>query len=380
MRRAERVLVTGARLPSSLEIARALHAAGAEVWAADSLTITPTRASNCVRGYFRFPAPALHPREFRATLLERVRSLGITQIVPVFEEVFFLAEMRAALEPHTTLFAPDLSDLRALHSKWQVLARAADCGVRIPRTSRAENAAQLRDQLARHPDSVLKPEYSRGAYQVLLPPHPAAEHATAGHFPWLVQEMLTGRELSTFAITCGGNVLACASYLPRYRAGRGASLYFEPLESPAALSFVRKFAAKNRLTGHLSFDFMENAGELALLECNPRVTSGVHLLRSNEPWGRVYRGEAVEMRAHAEPGCSKTAVLALHGIPALLQGRGKDLLADLRRARDTCFRGDDPLPSIAFPLNGIEIMLRSLAWPVKSKHAYSFDLEWNGGE
>jgi hypothetical protein len=373
-----RVLVTGARLPAALEIARALAEAGAEVWAADSLIFSPTRASKAVRGYFQFPSPAMHPQAFQETLLHQVRRLGITQIVPVSEEVFFLAAMRRELGPHATLFAPPLDCLRRLHSKWSVLELARDCGARIPDTHRAENSADLRELLRAHPDYLAKPEYSRGAYHARFAPHAADWNPPPATFPWLVQERIAGREISTAAIVSEGSVLVQVSYLPRYRAGAGASLYFEPVASPAAEWFVAEFAARHTLTGHLGFDFIESNGELTLLECNPRATSGVHLFPAHARWGSAYQGMKIESPERAEARCSKLGVLATHSSSAIAGRRFRALREDLARARDSCFQRADPLPALALPLSGLEIALRSLAWPVKTRHAYTYDLEWNG--
>ena len=371
----ERVLVTGARLPAALEIVRALRADGAEVWAADSLRLTPAGASRCAAGYVRFPSPALSPREFRDSVLAEVRRLGITTIVPVSEEVFALARLRESLPPTTRLFAPGFAELRALHSKWRVLELAADCGVRIPRTMRATSVEELREFGARFPDWILKPEFSRGGYAARVG-LPTRAGEIPARLPWLVQECMTGREVSAFAIVDDGRVLSSCVYLPRYRLGRGASMYFDPCESTGASAFIERFAARHNLTGQLGFDFIESGdGELALLECNPRTTSGVHLL--NDGWARAFRGERIAS-ASTRACCSRLAVLAFHGPRALLAGRWSGLRADLARARDSCARRSDAAPAWVLPFTSLEIAVRSLAWPVAIRHAYTFDLEWNG--
>lgn len=373
-----RVLVTGARLPAALEIARALRAAGAEVWAADSLWITPTGASRCVKGYLRLPSPALDPAGFRAGLLHALRRHEISLVVPASEEVFALARLRQEFEPRTQLFAPGFAQLRALHSKWQVLKLAAGLGVRIPETERALSREALQDLVRRHPDWIVKPEFSRGGYHARVGMPPAGELVSAQR-PWLAQEFIAGREISTFAIVSRGRVTASATYLPKYRLGRGASLYFDPHPSPAADAFVARFAATLGMTGQAGFDFIETpAGELALLECNPRATSGVHLL--GDGWARSLLGEDVRVTGQSRPCCSRFGVLSLHGLRAWRNRQWRQLRADLARSRDSCARRGDLWPIWALPLSSAEIALRSLAWPVSAAQAYTYDLEWNGEE
>jgi predicted ATP-grasp superfamily ATP-dependent carboligase len=370
-----RILVTGARLPAALAIVRALASAGAQVWAADSLRITPAGASRDARGYVRLPSPALRPDAFRAAIAATAGKLGLDAIVPVSEETFFLARDRHALPAGVALFAPPFELLRALHSKWRTLALAADCGARLPRTDLATTPAELAALVARHPGAVLKPEFSRGAYALRLPPHAALPDR---HFPWLVQERIVGREISAFCIASRGDVVAASVYRPRYRVRRGAALYFEPHRCAAAGDFLARFVREHALTGHFGFDFIEDAdGAVTLLECNPRATSGIHLLEGD--WSSVYLGKPASAHPTARPWAATLGVVAA-GLPRLFRSGGaRELLRDLRRARDTTFLARDPLPAFALPLSSLEIACRSVAWGVPARCAYTYDLEWDGG-
>ncbi len=365
--------MTGARLPAALEIARALAMAGAKVWAGDSVRITPAGASRSVEGTVCFPSPVLDPAGFRAAIGEFVKRHEINLIVPVSEEIFFLAARKAEVAP-ARLFAPSLELLRALHSKVEALRLAEDCGMLIPRTIRAASPEELKAAAARISDAVLKPEFSRGAYELT---NDCARAFPSARRPWLAQERLRGRELSVCCVMHEGRVLAHSVYEPLYRAGAGASLYFRPVKSSAALAFLETFARKHGLTAQLSFDLMEQVdGSLALIECNPRPTSGVHLFPGG--FGDAYFGECVKGVNPAAPKASKPGVLLLHFLPSLLKGRLWKLIRDLLRARDSVFTLRDPLPALALQLSALEILWRSRGWPVPARHAYTWDLEWNG--
>ena len=149
---------------------------------------------------------------------------------------------------------------------------------------------------------------------------------------------IAGREISAFAIAQAGRVLAAPVYLPRYRLGRGASVCFDPHRPGAARTFLERFIAKHGLTGQFGFDFIEHAdGALHLLECNPRATSGVHLLGDEGRWVRAYFGERSDA-ATTRPCAAKLAMLTLHGPRALLRGEWRRLREDLARSRDSCAR------------------------------------------
>ena len=376
-----RILITGARLPAALEIARALAAEGAEVWAADTLHYTPAGFSRYVHGYVRIPSPVLEPSHFRRAIIDAAHRYRIDLVIPVSEEVFFLARMRDELAPGTRVFSPSLPILRELHSKWHILERAKGCGARLPRTTRIPSTQALREALTDMPDGVLKAEFSRGSYGTLFPPHENIEGLSiAANRPWLLQERLAGREISVYAIASEGRLLAATVYEPRYRAGKGASLYFQPVEQLQARRFATAFVDRNGITGQIAFDLIEcDDGELALLECNPRATSGVHLFPSDSRWARVFLGEDMAPgNESAAARAAKMAVFALYAPTALRQRKLSALWADIKAARDSCFSLDDPLPALGLQLCALEIAVRSLRWPVAAREAYTFDLEWNG--
>lgn len=347
-RQGQRVLVTGARLPAALEIIKAIHAEGAEIWAADSLRITPAGVSRFATGYLCFPSPVFSFKMFSTFICDAVHRLGIKLIIPVSEEIFFLAALKEDLAP-ALLFAPPLDKLRMLHSKWEILNMVTGCGIRVPHTLRVTSRPELSEALKKIPGGILKPEFSRGAHEILFPPHQKLDLGEISNTrPWLVQEKSEGREISTYCVIHNGCVLIQTMYLPRYRVGHGASLYFQPIHIPNLALFVTAFAQKNSLTGQFSFDLMEdNSGCITLLECNPRATSGLHLIPPASRWGGVFWGEKISGEwTSALPCAAKLAVLLLQILPALREKRCKTLISDLLVARDSLYSLDDALPMI----------------------------------
>jgi hypothetical protein len=328
----------------------------------------------------RFPSPALAFPEFRAYVRQVVERLQIDLIVPASEEIFHLAQIVEDLAP-ATLFAPSFSQLRRLHSKWEILAMAQDCEVRSPATWRATSQAALHAGLDAIPGGVLKPEFSREAYHARFAPHTGLDALDVSpSTPWLIQEKLSGKEISTFSVVRNGRLVAHASYEPRWRVAQGASLYFHPVVSPAAERFVAQFAAKHELTGQLSFDLMQEVdGTLALIECNPRTTSGVHLFDNGIGLGRAFFDDDAGLpQASISAKAAKLAVALLHGLQVLKAGQFRTLREDLRAARDSSFLLRDPLPLLSLYAGSLEIFLRCRGWQVPASQAYTFDLEWNG--
>ena len=376
-----KVLVTGARLPAALEVARALKKVGCELWLADSVRFAPGAFSKCSSGYFQFPSPAFQFEKFQSRMKEVCERQKFDYIIPISEEIFYLSAIQSDLAG-AKLFSPPLTILRKLHSKWQIQAMAQDCNVKLPRTQKLCDRNDLFLALKTFSNLVLKAEFSRGAFGTLFNPNPEEVSLIqpSEQNAWLAQEHISGREVSTYSIANEGRLFAHTAYLPKYRSGFGASLYFDPIEFDSAHSFVASFVKKHHLSGQFAFDFIETKEkDLFLLECNPRATSGVHLLTPESHWGKAFIGEIPnEQDSRKRPQAAKAGVLSLYAVKALREHSIASLLSDLRKAQDTSFAIDDPLPFFAQILSGFEILLRSLYWKVSISRAYTYDLEWDG--
>jgi len=248
------VLITGARAPAALELARSFRTQGWTVHSADSFRYTLTAPA--VQRHFRVPAPRTDLAGFR-------RHLTADLIVPTCEEVFYLAGLPGA-------FCGGLPLLRRLHSKWEFLDLARDCDIGIPDSRLATSP----DDLPPRPEAfVCKREFSRfGSYtlvgRAVCRPTPSER--------WVVQERLHGEEFSAYGVARSGRLTAFAMYLPLRRFA--SSTYFRPTRDDQALAFARALVAELGFTGQISFDFMRNRRGTFVLECNPRACSGVHLL------------------------------------------------------------------------------------------------------
>ena len=178
---------------------------------------------------------------------------------------------------------------------------------------------------------------------------------------------------------------------------RGSSYYFEPVECPAIEEFTRCVVARLGYTGQIAFDFIEFPdGSFAVLECNPRATSGVHLFSPADCLADVIAlaaglggaGEvarAVNAGTVLRPARSQLAMVGhamlLLGAPAALRaGRLPQLLTDMRRARDAIWAAHDPAPTFyVFP--GLVSMLGSaLRHRISPLAASTRDIEWDGEE
>ena len=368
------VIVTGARAPVALDIARSFRALGWTVHLADSVPATAARWSRPAFSVHRLPPPRTAFAAFRAALARLVEATGATLVVPTCEEVFYIA----AAAPPARVFAPPPDVLRRLHSKalFADVARAA--GVTVPDTHAIDAAAALPalplDRI------VLKPEFSRFAAATLIRPSPrtVARLRPSPTHRWVAQPFVAGEELCLWTATHAGRVTAHALYRPAWRHGRSAAYAFEAVDWPPAIDMARRIVAATGATGHLSFDLIRTPDGAAVpIECNPRAVSGVHLF-DGSALARAILGESVPPPA---PGTRRhlAPAMALLGVPsALAARRWRSFRNQWRDGRDAITRPGDRWPAAGALVDAARFAALGLSRHRSPTLQTTADIEWNG--
>ncbi len=374
-----RVLITGARAPVALHLARLFHAAGHSVLLADTHRFPISRGTR-IAGYERLPPPRGNVATYGEAVERLVRDEGIELVIPTCEEVFFLAAARDLHRATIPLFAPPLKTLAQAHHKGAFARLATGLGADPPRTDVIESAAELR-AVGDLRERVLKPAWSRFASRVLVRPDVDAlpQVLPTAADPWVVQDYLPGEEICSFGVARGGRLLAFSAYRPLHRAGVGAGIAFEPVKDATAERFAAGFAARTGWTGQLSFDFRRDGEQrLHVIECNPRAVSGLHFFAARDGLPGVYLGggaaEASDRRAMTLP----LALLA-YGLPQAMRERAVGAWwTDFRRVGNImAFPGDRSLLGGQLLALG-EIALLALRTGKTLQQAATHDIEWNG--
>lgn len=390
-------LLTGGRAPVTLELARMLAGAGAghRVYVAESLERHLCRVSRAVEGSFVVPAPRENVGAYVDALTGIVREYGVDMLIPTCEEVMYVAQGAETLSEYCTVFADSFAKLKRLHSKWEFIRRAEELGFRVPATRLIASAAEWR-AAAEHASAqaglVLKPVYSRFAAKVVvLEPDKAGERPWCGPVPdvtavcpWIAQQYISGRQLCTYTIVRDGAAVAHTAYEARYTAGRGACIQFQPLEHPDAAEWVNRFVKLERFTGQIAFDFIEAGdGTLYPLECNPRATSGLHLLRDTPGADLAFAAPdklgGTVLAAAAKSKAMIAPAMLLYGIRGVRSRSGWKAWAQaFASSRDAVFRRDDWRPAIE-QLRMLRLLRRiGRQRKITLMEASTYDIEWNG--
>lgn len=288
------LLLTAGRGTYALALARRFQAEGYRVLVADAWPHTLCRYSSAVSRYFHVPSPARQTSEWLDAVWEISDRHSVDLIVPIYEEVFYLAQAKAARPDGPALFAPNFDTLIGLHDKWLFIEKVRELGLSAPATTRIASRDELLRVFGQREGSrtVYKPIYSRFAAQTVVRPQgiealdgvePTAKR------PWIAQEYLPGRPYATFTIAHQGRITAHATYATDFCHDFGPTVVYRRVEQPAVWQWVRTFIEAVKYTGQVGFDFIEDAsGRIAAIECNPRLTGGMYLLKDDPRFASAY--------------------------------------------------------------------------------------------
>lgn len=374
------VLILGARAPACLEWARAFAETGWRVSIGDSLGQPLSRFSCAVHTFLRLPEPRKDPAEWIEALAIFIEMQQVDLLLPTCEEVFYLAHGLDRLAPLCRVFTSDFALLHRLHHKGHFAAMTQGWSLAAPETRLLEDHPAVLALVDEAHQWVLKPAYSRFASHTLI--RPSRQQLTkvlpSAAAPWVAQRYVQGRELCSFSVLVDGKLRAHACYHPRYRVGKGSGIYFQPERSQPVRDFLEHFGLATGYTGQVGFDFIEDrSGRCHVLECNPRATSGVHLLGNQRQQlvASLSDSPAPLLETTQQPYMVALAMLLL-AAPSRTLSRA--FWRDYAAARDVIVVPGDLRPLTAQVLSLGEIILRAASRRCGLLAASTADIEWNG--
>ena len=376
----KRVLVTGARAPVALDLARAFRTAGCSVSLADS--VRPF-ASALARPRFPIelvPPPRYAFTEFRTRLQALAERFDL--IVPTCEEVFWIAAAAARDGWADRLFAPPSAALSRLHSKALFPQLAGAAGIEAPVTTPLTCPGDIERLPAATSELVFKPEYSRFGSRTLIAPSPGNlwRVTPSPTRRWVAQERIEGEEFCVWSAMRGGRLVAYAAYRPLLRHGRSAAYAFEAVDRPELRDMAARLARAVGGDGQLSYDVVVTArGRVAPLECNPRAVSGLHLFDSSPDLALAMLG-GHELASPAAGTIRYLApAMALMGLPAAIAGASFGRWRRIvREGTDVVTRPGDRWPAAGVLADAARFAVLGLARLHSPVGETTDDIEWNG--
>lgn len=341
------ILLTGGRAPAALELARAFQRAGHSVFMAESLRGHLSQPSNAITKNFLVPAPRQHFGAYIEAIRQIVHEQKIDMLIPTGDEIYYIGMAREELP--CTVFAEAVKKLNIIHNKWFFLVTAIEFELFAPETMLIANQDDLLHAFAQWREIMLKPVYQRYAAETLIMPtikQAAARLALDPDSKWIAQELVHGQQYGTYSICHNGYVTAHTTYPADFTTNQGPTSVFHHVEHPIIFNWVKNYVENSGFTGQIAFDFIQ-AGDSRLyaMECQPRTTSGVHLLASNPKFVKSF--------FQAQPECLQPTDLSSHMLSTAMLSRG--LPASIRRKQfrkwlSTYFNSDDVILDYGDPL------------------------------
>lgn len=375
---ARTVILTLGRLPTALDLARGFAAIGWRVVVAEPFAWHLCRPSRSVARSYQVTAPTRDPDAYAREILEIAAREEAELILPVSEETMHLAALHDQLPSGVRLFAPRQSEILALHGKRSFNALAARHGLPVPETVGLEDAPALLERGR----IVIKPEFSCSGRGIrFLDPGETPPPLDPAR-PMLAQRFLAGEHVSSFSLAHEGEILATSLYRAAVSSGTVAVAFDRVTDRPDAEAWIRRFAAATGHSGFLSFDFIIEPGGASggamAIECNPRVTSGIHFLEPGDLARAIIdpKGAAIGFRPQAR---LQQFYPCLTETQASLFKRRQHLRRNfsvLRTTRDVAWKSSDPLPFLLMPLTSFSIMRLTFGQGLSFAEAATADIEW----
>jgi len=350
-------LVVGVRSPAALELVRQLDFHGLAVEGADFLHFPLGRFSCRLKRYHRLPSPRWQTRPFEKQLAALLAG-DYAAVFACNEEIFWLSARAQGVWDH-----PDV--LERLHRKDTFVSLLEECGLPAPRTEALEAWSGSPQEV------VLKRVYSRFGESTWLQPTIAQIGTLRRQSGWLAQQKLSGSQICLTGFAWRGKLLCVCCYHSRWGGLGGAShggagLFFAKCAKPELEDQARKLAAYLNFSGPFGLDFVGGTA----VECNPRWTSGIHLLDLTPVF------QALSLPTRSDSTARERAQLAA---PMLLRGRfTREFWHDWCSARDVVWDPHDPGPALAQPLALAEQLWRAKRQKISLSQAMTWDIEWNG--
>ncbi len=378
----KRILLTGARAPITLDLARQLKECGDTVYLADSVRTPLSRVSNAITNYFLLPKPVENPVAYVKYLNKIALENKIDLIIPTCEEIFYIARFKNLINTETDVFCDHFEKLYQLHSKWDFHKKITGYEVLSPETILLNHFHDIKKNVPKTIDYVFKPVFSRFASKTLISPNDndLKNINISPPKPWVAQKRIYGKEYSSYSIAYRGNLSLHCTYQCQYRAGKGAGIYFEAIEHQKILNFVNQFVQENQFHGQISFDFIENHEHCYVLECNPRATSGLHLISHLKKLRDCFWGNqpTLDERPSTTKKMFGTAML-LYGLPKISSiSKLKQFKDDWKQANDVIFHKEDIWPSFYQFYSLLDIIGTSFFTGRTIHDVTTSDIEYNG--
>jgi predicted ATP-grasp superfamily ATP-dependent carboligase len=353
------ILISGGKMTKALQLARSFHRAGHRVILVESRKywLTGHRFSWHVDRFYTVPKP--EAADYTDALLEIVKLESVDVYIPVCSPVssYYDAIAKKTLSDYCEVFHLDLTEVQKLDNKYEFSAIATSLNLSVPDSHCITHPQQVLDfDFLQHPHKYILKSISYDSVRRLdltqLPCHsPLETQAFVDRLPisqsnpWIMQAFISGQEYCTHSTVRDGELrMHCCCKSSAFQVN------YENVDHPEIEAWVRKFVGHLKLTGQVSFDFIETLeGQIYAIECNPRTHSAITLFYNHPDVAQAYLSKEPMASAIQPLASSRPTYWFYHEIWRFLTHLNSPQQAWQRvqvitQGKDAIFDWTDPLP------------------------------------
>lgn len=356
----QNILISGGKMTKALQLARSFRAAGHRVVLLEThkYWLTGHRFSRAVDTFYTVPAPQENPQAYIQALVDIVKQENIDVYIPVTSPVgsYYDSLAKPELSRYCEVFHFDADITQMLDDKFALTQKARSLGLSVPKSFKITS-----------PEQVINFDFSGELRQYILKSIPydsvrrldltklpcATPEETAAFVrslpispekPWIMQEFIPGKEFCTHSTVRNGELrLHCCCESSAFQVN------YENVDNPQIMVWVKRFVKELKLTGQISFDFIQaEDGTVYAIECNPRTHSAITTFYDHPQVAQAYLSQEPTPETLQPLATSKPTYWTYHEVWRLTGIRSftqlQKWLGNIWRGTDAIYQPDDALP------------------------------------
>ncbi len=374
------ILITGSRAPATLFLIRKLSKAGYNIFTAESCDYFLGKYSNCVKRNYKITMPNTNLEQFIKDIIKIVQKEKIDLIIPTCEEIFHISKGKDTLEKYCQVFCENSEKLIELHNKWSFYNKIknSNYNIKLPQSWHVETLDDIRNVIEKNKKYILKPIYSRFATKVKIIDKPLKQLEKN---KYILQEFIEGEQFCSYSIIKNHNLNLYSDYKTTFSANGGATIAFEYAQNEKIKEFVQEFSKNENFEGQIAFDFIQNKNGLYLIECNPRLTSGIQLFVEDISDAFISNEQINTYYPRKETKSILFLAMLTYGLSNIHSF--KDFINWFKITFFSCdviFDKNDINPFLMQGFIMIMMMISGLKQNINLKEISTYDIEWNGND
>jgi predicted ATP-grasp superfamily ATP-dependent carboligase len=378
------ILISGGKMTKALQLARSFHRAGHQVILIEShkYWLTGHRFSWAVDRFYTVPQP--QGKDYIDALLEIIQKEGVDVYIPVCSPVasYYDAQAKQVLSKYCEVMHFDPEMVQKLDDKYEFSVIAASFGLSVPDSYRITQPQQVLDfdfseQAQKYILKSIPYDSVRRLNLTQLPCATLLETAAfvqalpiSEHNPWIMQAFIPGQEYCTHSTVRNGELqLHCCCQSSSFQ------LNYEMVDKPEIEAWVRQFVGDLKLTGQVSFDFIQaDNGCVYAIECNPRTHSAITMFYNHADVARAYLESNLSVIQPLKS--SRPTYWLYHEIWRLMTHPMQigQRLKIISGGKDAIFDWSDPLPFLMVHHAQIPWLLLKNLWQLKGWIRIDFNI------